>query len=175
MLDARIIFPLRYSHWVDNLVPVRKKSGEIRFFVDFRNLSKCSLKDNYLLPNMDHIFQSVVGYHRISLLDGYSGYNQITIREEEKGKKTFTTPWGKFMCDKMPFGMMNAGATFQRDMDVAFVGEKYKFMVIYLDDITIFSKSDDEHLQHLEQIFQKMQKVWDFFESQEVPLCYAKR
>jgi hypothetical protein len=57
------------------------------------------------------------------------------------------------MYDKIPFGMMNVGATFQRDMDVSFVGEKYKFMVIYLDDITIFSKSDDEHLQHLENIF----------------------
>jgi hypothetical protein len=69
---------------VANLVPLRNKSGEIRFCVDFINLNKCSLKDNYPLPNMDHILQRVVGAHKISLLDGYSGYNQITVYEEDK-------------------------------------------------------------------------------------------
>ena len=91
----------------------------------------------------------------ISLLDGYSSYNQIAINEEDKEKTTFTTPWGTFMYEKIPFGLMKTGDTFQRAMDIVFVGEKEKFMVIYLDDITIFFKSDDEHLQHLEQIFQK--------------------
>ena len=62
------------------------------------------------------------------------------------------------MYHKMPFGLMNTEATFQRAMDIAFVGEKDKFMVIYLDDITIFSKSDDEHLQHLEQVFKKCRR-----------------
>ena len=70
--------------------------------------------------------------------------------EEDKKKTAFTTPWGTFMYEKMPFGLMHAGATFQRAMDIAFIGEKDKFMVIYLDDITIFSKSDEQHLQHLE-------------------------
>jgi hypothetical protein len=107
---------------------------------------------------MDHILQRVVGAHIISLLDGYSGYNQIAVCEEDKEKTTFTTPWGTFMYDKMPFGLMNAGATFQRAMDIAFCGGKDKFMVIYLDDITIFSKSDDEHLQHLEQVFKKCRR-----------------
>jgi hypothetical protein len=99
---------------------------------------------------MDHILQRVISAHKISFLDGYSGYNQITVSEEYKEKTTFTTPWGTFMYDKIPFGLRNARATFQRAMDIAFMGEKDKFMVIYLDDITIFSKSDDEHLQHLE-------------------------
>ena len=65
MLDANIIVPLRYSRWVANLVSVRKKSGEICLCVDFRNLNKCSLKENYPLPKMDHILQRVVGAHRI--------------------------------------------------------------------------------------------------------------
>jgi hypothetical protein len=107
---------------------------------------------------MDHILQRVVGSHQISLLDGYFGYNQIIVCEEDKEKTTFTTPWGTFMYDKIPFGLMNVGATFQRSMDIAFVGENDMFMVIYLDDITIFSKSDDEHLQHLEQVFQKCRR-----------------
>ena len=98
---------------------------------------------------MDYILQRVVGAKRISMLDGYSGYNQISVMEEDKNKTTFTTPWGTFMYEKMPFGLMNAGAAFQRAMDIAFIVEKDKFVVIYLDDITIFSTSNKEHLQHL--------------------------
>jgi hypothetical protein len=103
MLDAKIIVPLRYSYWVANLVPVRKKHGEMHLCVDFRNLNGCSLKDNYPLPKMDHIFQREVGAHKISMLDGYSRYNQIEVLEEDKEKTTFTTPWGTLMYDKMPF------------------------------------------------------------------------
>ena len=79
------------------------------------------------------------------------------------------------MCDKMTFGLMNAGATFQRAMDIAFVGERDKFVVIYLDDITVFSQSDDEHLKHLKQTFSKMQKIWFIFESKEVTFCCRGR
>ena len=75
MLDAQIIVPLRYSEWVANLVPVRKKSGEIRLCVDFRNLNRSSRKDNYPLPNMEHILQRVTGASRISMIDGFSRYN----------------------------------------------------------------------------------------------------
>jgi hypothetical protein len=80
------------------------------------------------------------------------------VIEEDKEKTTFTTPWGTFMYDKIPFVLMNAGATFHRAMYIAFVGEKDEFMIIYLYDITILSKYDDEHLQHLEHIFQKCRK-----------------
>jgi len=72
-LDAKIIVPLRYSDWVANLVSVRKKNGEIRLCVDFRNLNRASLKDNYPLPKMDHVLQKVTGYSRMSMLDGFSG------------------------------------------------------------------------------------------------------
>jgi hypothetical protein len=75
ILDAKIIIPLRYSKWVANLVLVRKKNGEIRLFVGFRNLNRSSTKDNYPLPNMEHILQKVVGEARMSMVDGFSGYN----------------------------------------------------------------------------------------------------
>jgi hypothetical protein len=158
LLDAKIIVPLRYSDWVANLVPVRKKNGEIRLCVDFRNLNKSSLKDNYPLPKMDHVLEKVVGATRMSMIDGFSGYNQIVVSEPDKEKTAFTTPWGTFMYDKMPFGLMNAGATFQRAMDIAFVGERDKFVVIYLDDLTVFSKSDEDHIIHLKQTFEKCRK-----------------
>ena len=97
MYDAQIIAPIRYSNWVSNLVPTRKKTGEIRLCVDFRNLNKVSLKDNYPLPKMEHILQRVVGSSIISLLDGFSGYNQILVQSEDQAKTAFTTLWGTFM------------------------------------------------------------------------------
>ena len=123
LLDAKIIVPLRYSSWVANLVPARKKNGEIRLCVEFRNLNRYSLKDNYPLPKIEQILQKVVGAQRISMVDGFSRYNRITMHPGDREKTSFTTPWGDFMYDKMPFGLMNVGATFQRAMDIAFVGE----------------------------------------------------
>jgi hypothetical protein len=104
---------------------------------------------------MDHILEKVVRANRMSTIDGFSRYNQIAINEHDKEKTSFTTPWGKFMYDKMPFGLMNVRATFQRDMDITFIGERDKFVVIYLDDLIIFSKSDEDHLIHLKQMFEK--------------------
>jgi hypothetical protein len=158
LLDAQIIMTLRYSEWVANLVPVRKKSGEIRLCVDFINLNRSSMKDNYPLSKMEHILQRVTGASRISMIDGFSSYNQIFVLPKDKEKTSFTTPWGTFMYVKMPFGLMNAWETFQRAMDIAFIGERDKFVVIYLDDITFFSKSDKEHCEHLKSVFLKCRK-----------------
>ena len=101
-------------------------------YIDFKNLNRVSLKDHYPLPKMDHILQRVVDSQRISTLDGFSGYNQTMVHLEDQEKTTFTTPWGTFMYAKIPFGLMNAGATFQRDMLIAFTDVKDKIMVIYL-------------------------------------------
>jgi len=114
LLDAKIIIPLRYSKWVDNLVPVRKKNGEIRLFVDFRNLNRSSKKDNYPFPKMDHILQRVsTSSSRMFMIDGFSSYNHIYVFPKDRENTTFTTPWGTFMYAKIPFGLMNARATFQ--------------------------------------------------------------
>jgi hypothetical protein len=124
LFDAQIIVPLIYSKWVANLVPVRKKSGEIKLYVNFKNLNRISRKDNYPLPKMEHIFQRVTGASRISMIDGFSSYNQISVLSKDKEKTTFTTPWGTFMYVKIPFGLMNVGETFQRAMDISFIEEK---------------------------------------------------
>ena len=79
LFDAKIIVTLRFSKWVANLVSVQKKNGEIRLCVDFKNLNKVSLKDNYPLPKMDQILQRVVGSERISTMDGFFGYNQVKV------------------------------------------------------------------------------------------------
>lgn len=122
MFEAGIIAPIRFSEWVSNLVPTRKKTGEIRLYIDLRNLNKVSLKDHYPLPKMDHILQRVVGSSRISLLDGFSSFNQILVHPNDQDKIAFTTPWGTFKYVKMPFGLKNAGATFQRAMDISLPG-----------------------------------------------------
>jgi hypothetical protein len=94
---------------------------------------------------MEHILRRVTGASRMSMIDNFSGYNQISLFLKDREETSFTTPWGTFMYTKMPFGLMNVGATFQRDMDIAFIGEEDKFVVIYLDDITILSRYDKEH------------------------------
>eukprot|EP00253_Pinus_taeda_P013539 PITA_13539 len=141
------------SPQISNLVPVRKKTGEIRSCIDFKNLNKVSLKDNYPLLKMDHILQRVVGSSHMSLLNGYLGYNQILVHEDDRDKTTFTTPWGTFHYAKMPFGLKNVGATFQCAMDIAFTNEKDVLLVVYLDDLNIFSNLDEEHLYHLKIVF----------------------
>jgi hypothetical protein len=83
MYDVKIIVPLRFSKWVSNLVPTRKKTSEIRLCIDFRNLNKVSLEDSYPLPKMDHILQKIVGANRISLLDDFLGYNQFLVHLDD--------------------------------------------------------------------------------------------
>ena len=92
LFDAKIIICLRHSKWLANIVPMRKKNSEIRLCMDFRNLNRVSLKDNYPLPKIGHIHQKVVGAHRISTLDGFLGYNQILVHPQDQEKTTFTTP-----------------------------------------------------------------------------------
>ena len=94
----------------------------------------------------------------MSPLDGYSGYNQILVHEDDREKTTFTTQWGTFNYAKMPFRLKNVGATFQRAMDIAFSNEKDVFLVVYLDDLTVLSNSDEEHLYHLKIVFQRCRK-----------------
>lgn len=156
--DAKIIVSLKHSKWLDNVVPVRKENEEIKICIDFRNLNRVSLKDNNSLPKMDNILQKVVGSQRLFMLDGFSGYNQVLVHPDDQEKTTFTTPWGTFMYAKMPFRLMNAWVTFRRAMDIAFYEEMIKFVVIYLDDITVYSKYDEQHLQHLENVILKCRK-----------------
>jgi hypothetical protein len=132
-----IIYPIRHSDWLSNPVIVRKKTGEIQMCVDFRDLNKSSVKDNYPLPNMEFLLQQVTGSACMSMLDGFSGYNQVLVVEEDREKTTFITPWETYAYARMPFGLKNAGATFQRAMDHAFEGLIGKFMVDYQDDLTV--------------------------------------
>ena len=153
-LVAKIIFPIWHTTWVANLVPVRKKFGEIRICIDFHNLNWESLKDNYLVPSMEKIIQSVSKSALVSFLYGFSGYNQVLVAKEARLKMTFWTKWGTYAYDKMPFRLTNVGETFQWAMDIAFRCLINKSIVVYLDDITIYSKNQEDHVPHLKAIFE---------------------
>jgi hypothetical protein len=98
---------------------------------------------------MEQILQQVSGFERLSLLDGFSGYNQVLMSPPDQLKTNFRTPWGTYAYRKMPFWIINSGATFQRVMDISFCGLINQSIVVYLDDVTIFSKTKKDHLSHL--------------------------
>lgn len=100
------------------LSPQKKKNGEIRLCVDFRNINRALLKDNYSLPKMDYILYKVVGSIIMSMMDGFFGYNQVVVHPDGQKNTTFTTPWGTFIYVRMHFSLINAGAMFQKAMDI---------------------------------------------------------
>ena len=112
LIEANIIFPIKHSSWVANLVPVRKKNGEIGLCVELRVFNQVSLKDHHPLPSMEKILSRVSGSERFSFLDGFSGYNQVLVKEANRYMTTFTTMWGTYAYNKMPFGLTNVGAIF---------------------------------------------------------------
>lgn len=128
---ARIIFPVHHSTWVANLVPVRKKNGEIQLFVDFGNLNKASEKENYLPPSLDEVLQIINGSKMMSFLDSYSRYNQVLVNHEDCMKILFTMKWGTYAYGRILFGLVNARATFQREMDTTFKDLIGKCIIIY--------------------------------------------
>ena len=120
--------------------------------VDFRDLNQASLKDHHPLPSMEQILCKVSSSERFSFLDGFSGYNQVLVKEANKYMTAFTTKWGTYAYNKMPFGLTTVGVTFQKAMEMAFKNMIEKFVLVYLDDITIYSRSVIDHFGYLRQV-----------------------
>ena len=112
LIEDNNIFSVKNSSWAENLVPIRKKSGQIKLCVDFRDLNQASLKDHRPLPSMEQILSRVSSSERFSFLDEFLGYNQVLVKEVDRYKTTFTTKWGTYSYNKMPFGITNVGVTF---------------------------------------------------------------
>jgi hypothetical protein len=139
-------------------VVFKKKNGGIILCVDFNNLNVSYEKDNYMLPNIETLLQRVIGFGIMSMLYGFYGCNQVLVKKEDQNKTTFTTPWGTFEYLRMPFGLLNVGATFQRAMDFSFKDLIGKIIEIYQDDLTIFSKGRSSHISHIRQVFERCHK-----------------
>ena len=115
-----------------------------------------TVRDNYPLPFIEHVLERVGGHEAYSFLDGFSGYNQLSIDPKDKHKTAFATTWGVFAYQKMPFGLTNAPATFQRLMSIAFKEYLRIWLEIFLDDLCMYSQWL-EHLRYLQMVFDHYQ------------------
>ena len=155
MLKEGIIKPST-SPWSSPVVLVKKKDGKIRFCVDYRALNSVTVKDKYPLPLINDALECLSHCKLFTTLDCVSGYWQVPLEEEDKSKTAFITRDGLFEFETMPFGLCNAPSTFQRLMDLVMNGIKWKKVMIYLDDIIIFSKNFEQHLLDLEDVFNRL-------------------
>ena len=148
-LDAGVVVPSK-SPWASAVVLVRKKDQSVRWCVDYRRVNECSVKDAYPLPRTDMCLDCLSGAKLFSTLDLQSGYWQIKMDETDQEKTAFTTKYGLFEYTVMPFGLCNAPSTFQRTMELIFRGLQWQTLVIYLDDLIVFSPDDyAEHFRRL--------------------------
>ena len=120
MLAARFIKPIQHPRWLSNIVPVKKKNGQIRCCVDFRNLNRACPRDEFPLPNMDLLIDSIARNAMFSFMDKFSRYNQIQMVSKDVEKTTFNTPIGNFYYTVMPFELKNIGTTYQHTMMAIF-------------------------------------------------------
>nr|KYP65426.1 Transposon Ty3-I Gag-Pol polyprotein [Cajanus cajan] len=160
LLKAKFIRTSRYAEWISNVVPVIKKNGKLRVCIDFRDLNTATPKDEYPMPIAETMIDVVAGNEIMSLLDGYSGYNQIYITANDVSKIAFRCRGALSVYEwvMMPFGLKNAGATYQREMNLIFHNLIGKFVQVYIDDIIVGSKQKEDHLCHLKLAFERMRK-----------------
>ena len=125
-------------------MPVPKKDGKVHMCIDYRDLNKASPKDKFPLPHIDILVDNTVGHKMLSFMDGFSGYNQIRLVEEDMEKTSFITPWVVFCYQVMPFGLKNAGATYQRAMTALFHDLMHREVEVYVDDIIAKSKEPED-------------------------------
>ena len=146
------------SPYASPLVLVRKKDGTLRLCVDYRLLNAKTRRDAYPLPRIDESLDALSGAQWFSTLDLASGYNQVPVAEADRHKTAFCTPFGLFEFNRMPFGLCNAPSTFQRLMERIFADQSCQSLLLYLDDVIVFSSSFEQHLQRLETVLQRLQK-----------------
>ncbi|KAG9453545.1 hypothetical protein H6P81_006449 [Aristolochia fimbriata] len=158
LLKADFIREVKYPSWIANIVPVKKKNGQIRVCVDFRDLNKACPKDDFPLPITELMVDATTGHEALSFMDGSSGYNQIRMDPRDEEKTALRTPKGIFCYKVMPFGLKNAGATYQRAMQTIFDDFLHKFVECYVDDVVVKTKSRGDHLRDLRAIFERLRR-----------------
>ena len=137
---------------------MKKKDGSLRLCIDYRQLNKVIIRNKYLLPRIDDLFDQLRGAAVFSKIDLRSGYHQLKIRGEDVPKTAFRTRYGHFEFLVMPFGLTNALAAFMGMMNQIFQPFLDKFVIVFIDDILIYSSSKAEHKQHLYTILQTLRE-----------------
>lgn len=175
LLEAGLIYPISDSSWVSPVQVVPKKGGTTvvmnekneliptrtvtgwRVCIDYRRLNTATRKDHFPLPFIDQMLERLAGHDYYCFLDGYSGYNQIAIAPEDQEKTAFTCPYGIFAYRRMPFGLCNAPATFQRCMMSIFSDMIEKHIEVFMDDFSVFGSSFDNCLHNLSLVLERCQ------------------
>ncbi|CAL9012099.1 unnamed protein product, partial [Prunus brigantina] len=177
LLDVGVIYPISDSKWVSAIHVVPKRRGVTvvknehkelvetrpatswRVCTDYRKLNSDTRKDYFPMPFIDQMLERLAGHTYYCFLDGYSGYNQIVIAPEDQEKTTFTCSFGTFAYRRMPFGLCNAPATFQRCMLAIFSDMIERFIEVFMDDFSVFGSSFDNCLNHLSLVLQRCQET----------------
>ena len=153
LLQAGAIRELHYPTWLSNTVVVKKKNGKWRMCMDFTSLNQACPKDPFPLPKIDQLVDATAGHDQMSFLDAFQRYHQIALSPEDREKTAFITPLGIYCYMVMPFGLKNAGATYQRMVTKMFKDQIGKTMEIYIDDMVVKSKLSQNHLEDLTETF----------------------
>ncbi|KAG1936344.1 interleukin-1 receptor accessory protein-like 1-A [Pimephales promelas] len=147
------------SAYASPVVLVRKTDGSIRLCVDYRKLNLKTKRDAFPLPRVDESFDVLRGAQFFSSIDLASGYHQVAVAEKDRPKTAFTTPFGLYEHLRMPMGVCNGPATFQRLMQTTMNDLIFQIMLVYLDDILVFSKTFPEHLERLRTVLLRLQET----------------
>ncbi|KAM1362954.1 hypothetical protein ACFX2H_027715 [Malus domestica] len=177
LLDVGIIYPISDSKWVSPIQVVPKRSGVTvvkneanelmptcvqnswRVCTDYRKINSTTRKDHFPVPFIDQMLERLAGHSHYCFLDGYSGYNQIAVAPEDQEKTTFTCPFGTFAYRRMPFGLCNAPATFQRCMVSIFSDMIEKIIEVFMDDFSVYGDSFDTCLHNLSLVLKRCQET----------------
>ena len=153
---------VNYLEWLANVVPVPKKDGNVRMCVDLRDLNKASPKDDFPLPHIDVLVDNTAGYALLSFMDEFSGYNQIKMILEDMEKTSFIMSWETYCYKVMPFGLKNAGATYQRAATTLLHDLINKKVEVYVDDMIVKSKEHEGHILAWRKFFERIwfYKLW---------------
>ena len=153
LLHNGFIRAMKYPEWLANVVVVPKKGNKWRVCVDYTDLNDSCPKDSFPLPRIDQIVDASAGHGMLSFLDAFSGYHQIPMHPLDAEKTSFITPYGLYNYNVMPFGLKNAGATYQRLVTKMFRPLLGSTMEVYIDDMLVKSKLRPDHSTHLQQAF----------------------
>ncbi|GJQ93885.1 reverse transcriptase domain-containing protein [Tanacetum coccineum] len=159
LVATGIMREVYYHDWLSNPVMVKKHDGSWRMCVDFTDLNKACPQDCYPLLEIDWKIESLCGYPFKCFLDAYKGYHQIQMAESDEERTAFHTSQGVYCYTKMPFGLKNAGATYQRLVDKAFENQVGRNMEVYVDDLVIKSHTEAEMLRDIEETFRTLRKI----------------
>ena len=157
MLEKGFICP-SVSPWRAQVLFVKKKDGTLRLSVDYRQLSKMKMKNKYPLPRIDDLFDQLKDASFISKIDLRSGYHQLRIKDADVHKMTFRTRYGHYKFLVMLFGLTNALAAFMDLMNRVFRPYVYQFVVVFIDDILVYSKDREDHDTHLWVVLETLRK-----------------